>query len=297
MTDKLIFIFLDGFGMGERASNNPFIYAEMPFLNKLLEGPIINDNQVLKPGVLLKGIDANLGVEGLPQSATGQTALFTGDNASKVLGYHLPAFPNEKLREIINKSNIMKNAVEAGKKAVFANSYSQGYFDMVSRGKRAHSVTTLCTLSAGIRFRNIEDLNDGRAVYWDITNQYLKEKQNAPVDIINPVYAGKNLAKISQDYNLVIYESFLTDLVGHKNDFSRAVEILEILDMFISGVLTYIGNDVTVVITSDHGNIEEIGDTGHTRNPVPLFVYGNNADKFDSAESITDISEIILSVI
>ncbi|NJN80719.1 MAG: phosphoglyceromutase, partial [Anaerolineales bacterium] len=72
---KLLFLFLDGIGLGEdNPEINPFAKANMPFLESLLgskkiiktSAPVENDQ------VTLLAIDPNLGVKGLPQSATGQ---------------------------------------------------------------------------------------------------------------------------------------------------------------------------------------------------------------------------------
>ena len=108
MKNKIIFIFLDGFGLGDNSEANPLANASMPFLKNILDGRMINKNLINKNTLLLKGIDACLGVKGIPQSATGQTALFTGENAAKKLGFHLPAFPNRELREVINNSNYIR---------------------------------------------------------------------------------------------------------------------------------------------------------------------------------------------
>ena len=71
---KMIFIFIDGFGIGkEDASVNPLANPELPNINYILN----------KAGAI--PTDACLDVPGLPQSATGQTTIFTGQNASKVL--------------------------------------------------------------------------------------------------------------------------------------------------------------------------------------------------------------------
>ena len=44
--------------------------------------------------VSLLALDAGLGVEGLPQSATGQAVLLTGVNIPAELGYHYGPKPN-----------------------------------------------------------------------------------------------------------------------------------------------------------------------------------------------------------
>jgi len=69
---EMIFIFIDGFGIGkEDASVNPLANPELPNINYILN----------KAGAI--PTDACLDVPGLPQSATGQTTIFTGQNASR----------------------------------------------------------------------------------------------------------------------------------------------------------------------------------------------------------------------
>ena len=96
----LIFVFLDGWGLGEPAGHNPQWAHPSPFLNRLLGAPLTRTAVQSGPRLLLRGVDAGLGVAGAPQSATGQTALFTGVNAPALLGEHMAAFPNGRLREV-----------------------------------------------------------------------------------------------------------------------------------------------------------------------------------------------------
>ena len=60
-----------------------------------------------QPQHLFWPIDAALGIEGLPQSATGQTALFTGVNAPQLVGMHISAFPTQDLRDTIAKHSFL----------------------------------------------------------------------------------------------------------------------------------------------------------------------------------------------
>ena len=122
--NKLIFIFLDGVGLGEDDADNPLATTGLPFLTSLLGAPLLKDLTVRQPQLLCQGIDACLGVAGIPQSATGQTALLTGCNAARHLGYHLPAFPNEALIELIQQDSLLKRAKSRGLRATFANAYT-----------------------------------------------------------------------------------------------------------------------------------------------------------------------------
>ncbi|MEM7395996.1 MAG: hypothetical protein AAF492_26990 [Verrucomicrobiota bacterium] len=168
--ERIIFVFIDGIGLAEPGPKNPFSLAAMPNLQTRLGGRLLKGKAVDAPGILFKGIDANLGVDGIPQSATGQTSLFTGRNASRILGYHLPAFPTRPLIEVIDEASIFKQVIERGGAATFANAYTMDYFQRVEVGDRTHSATTLCMLAAKLPFRFIPELNRGEAVYWDISS-------------------------------------------------------------------------------------------------------------------------------
>ncbi|RKX91243.1 MAG: phosphoglyceromutase, partial [Spirochaetes bacterium] len=90
---KLFLFFIDGIGLGDDIHDNPVrtLFASVTGNTSLVRtgAPLIFEGGVVVPA------DACLGVEGIPQSATGQATIFTGVNASKFLGYHLTAIPNE----------------------------------------------------------------------------------------------------------------------------------------------------------------------------------------------------------
>lgn len=297
MSERIVFIFVDGVGLDAPTQNNPFRFADMPCIQERVGAPLLKGYDVERSDVLLKGIDACLDIEGIPQSATGQTALFTGINAAQLLGYHLPAFPNEMLKALIDKDNIFKRAVSAGKRTIFANSYTSGYFDLVAQGRRQHSVTTLCVLAAGLPFRNMKDLTAGKAVHWDITRVYLNEYQGERIPPVSPEEAGKHLALLSREFDLVGYECFLPDLIGHTKDIRQAVAFLEMFDRFLYGVVYHVEPEVSIIISSDHGNIEKIDTAQHTRNPVPLVVIGRAAEFFRDSKSITDLTQGVFRTI
>jgi hypothetical protein len=294
---SVIFVFLDGLGLGPADETNPLWLAPMPNLCRLLGGPLVAGRTVDRPGLLFKGIDALLGIQGLPQSATGQTALFTGVNAAQLLGQHLGAYPSGPLIKVINEHNILKRATERGYRATFANAYTPQYFRLVKERKRRHSATTLSVLAAGLPSRTLEDLRRGEAVYWDITNRYLVEHLHLAVPIIEPEITGQRLARLSRNHDLVLYESFLPDAVGHRKDAEMALEVLDILDRFFAGLLEEVGPTAIVVMSSDHGNLEELPVGVHSTNPVPLLAVGPGAKSFRQAQAITDVAGGIMRVL
>jgi 2,3-bisphosphoglycerate-independent phosphoglycerate mutase len=281
---KIVFLFLDGFGLGVPGPANPVRPGRMPRLESTVGRALTAGPAVSGPNLLLKPIDACLGVSGIPQSATGQTALFTGVNAPQLLGYHYPAFPNK--------------AAALGKSCRFANAYSTLYFQYVQEKRRRHSVTTHCLLAAGLPILTLDDMRDGKAVFWDITRAALA---SYPIEETYPTVtgreAGRHLAGLSRGHDLVVFETFLPDLLGHKRNQWGAAEFLAVLDDFLFGLREDSEPETSVVLSSDHGNIEDLSTGLHSTNPVPLLVLGPAAFLFRGVEDITGIVPAILAAL
>lgn len=298
---SIIFVFLDGVGLGPAEESNPFWSTDTPALRQLLGGPLVSGVRVEGRGpgvpVVLRGIDATLGVPGLPQSGSGQTALFTGVNAARVAGTHVFAFPTERLRQVIAEHSILKRATEQGLRATLANAYSDSYWSWVQDKRRGrHSATTLTNMAADLPFRTFEDLRRGTAVYWDITHEIARERFHADLDPIPAVEAGRRLARLGSEYHLVLYETFITDLAGHDRLPMPVEWTLKRVDGFLGGLIEARSPGATVVVCSDHGNLEDSRFRGHTTNPVPLLVVGPGAEDpvWESVGAITDVPEAIL---
>jgi hypothetical protein len=249
----------------------------------------------------LKPVDANLDTEGLPQSATGQSTIFTGVNASKLLGYHLTAVPNKKLKNIIAEKSFLKVLKRKGLRVTSANAYSEEYFEKVNAGKMKHSATTLNILAAGIDFRLIDDLKLGNAVFMDMTNRILIKNYGYDVNEISVERASCNLAAIALSNDFTMYEYFLTDLYGHlRGSLEDIIRVLNHIDIFTGKLIQSIDLEKhAVIIISDHGNIEDISKKPHTRNPVPFIVFSKDKrvlDFFDKkVESVVDISDAVIN--
>lgn len=299
MAGRILFVFIDGFGLASAAASNPLSAETMPALTALLGTEPLAGLSVERPGLLARGIDARLGVEGLPQSATGQTSLFAGVNAAAALGSHLPAYPNRHLAGLLRQDNILKRVHEAGLRATFANAYSEHYFAELAADERTPSATTLAVQGAGIPFRLLDDLLAGRAVYWDITRARLAARTGRDgIPLVDAATAAGHLAGLARDHELVLYETFLTDMLGHKCDHVACAAFLGILDTFLGRLADEVAGDGgTLVITSDHGNIEDLATRAHTLNQVPLIAVGPAAAAFRDVASIAGVADAIIRAI
>ena len=147
---KIIFLFIDGVGMREAAADNPVNEEVCPTLMRLI-------SRHAKP------IDACLGVDGLPQSATGQATMFTGVNCSAAMGKHCEGFPGPSLRRIIEENNLFLQLKARGKKVKFADAYLIESADELET-RRFKSVTTVMALTTPETVSTVSDLADDGAV-------------------------------------------------------------------------------------------------------------------------------------
>ncbi len=286
-------IFLDGVGIGtKQARHNPFFAANLPALKRIAGGNMPSIRSRLHKGNrgLVKPIDANLGVDGLPQSGTGQTSLFTGINAARMIGKHFGPYPYSSLRPVIQAENIFKKLIDARCPVKFANAYPKQFFAYINSGKQRLTVTTLSCMLTGIRLLDAGDLMRGSAISADITNERWDQLGYPEIPVIQAEEAGIRFARFAAEHRFVLFEYFLTDHAGHRQDMENAVMVLERLDGFLNGYMRAAPGRTLLVITSDHGNLEDLRTKSHTRNPVPLWAWGEGADRF--AEPIRSIRHV-----
>jgi hypothetical protein len=287
----VVLFFIDGLGIGSRGPFNP----RDGLLNADPLAVFKNETETMHDGpeCLIRPTDACLGVEGRPQSASGQTTILTGINAPALLGYHKQGFPNKTLLEIIREHSLFLKLKHAGVAPItFANAYSRRFFDDRPRWV---SATTAAVEAAGLPFRTLDDLRSGRAVFQDFTNRMLFERgEDVPLRTAHE--AAEVLAAIASESRFTLYEYFITDKIGHLQDMEQARIVLQDLALLIRQLLARIDlTRTTVILTSDHGNIEDLSSRNHTLNEVPTIVWGAKRNSIASRiKSLADITPAIV---
>ncbi|MBN1153569.1 alkaline phosphatase family protein [candidate division KSB1 bacterium] len=290
----ILFIFIDGIGIGLRNHHNPCGSPDLRLFNNYLDE---SRNTPLPANGSITYLDANLNTDGLPQSATGQTSIFTGQNAAAYLGYHKSGFPNERLRDLLERESLFVKLKEAGHSPVFINAYRSTFFELgPEKLLRYLSVTSIQNWKAGCTFFSMDDLLNEQSIYHDFTNQELIQKgYNVPV--FTPERAAAIASRFLDSHQFVLYEYFKTDRAGHRQHAKEAATLLRELEEFLLSLLEAIDlGRHTVILTSDHGNIEDLSIKTHTRNPVPFMVWGNQQRYLiDSISSLVDIRDKIFN--
>lgn len=291
----VLFVFIDGVGLGPARATNPLHEVALPAFAHLAGGhPWTSATPTIRePGQLFLPIDANLGVEGLPQSGTGQATLFTGVNCAEVVGRHFGPYPHSTTRPVLAEHNLFlqtKHLFPTHREpAAFANAYPPRFFEYARRRDR-WTVTTRCCLDADVRLRTTEDVLAGRGVTAEVTGAAWREQLGLDVPLLGPEEAGGQLIDLARRHRLTVFEYYLTDKAGHGRQ-ARPDHVLRTLDGLFQGILDRLKPErELLVVTSDHGNIEDLAIKTHTRYPVPLIAYGTGAQHFEKTADLTDVT-------
>jgi hypothetical protein len=283
-----LLLFIDGIGIGQDdPAENPFAVEGIRRLAPLA-------GRAPEDGAALRALDTTLGVSGLPQSATGQTTLFTGVNAAQAIGAHHPGLPGPTLQKILREHSLFTKVVAAGARPTFANALTKRYFE----SKRArYGATTHMVMASGVRLRMLEE-DEARdaALSHDYTGAWMAKRGYA-IKPRTAADAARVLSRMLGEHDLVLFEYFLTDLAGHRGTreerFTEGARVEALVDAAVSAV--DLSRD-RVAVVSDHGNLEETGHDRHTLNPVPLLAWGHEAQRLvDTVETMEALTPALVA--
>jgi hypothetical protein len=278
MTHVLV-LFLDGLGLGPNdPETNPLATASMDTISRLLDGGSLVIETAPFEGDLasLVAWDAQLGLSGRPQSASGQAVLLTGRNIPEEIGGHYGPKPNPVIREILETDNIFLDVVKKGGTASLLNAYPPGYFSAIESKRRLYSAIPMAVAAANVPLKTFEELQAGAALSVDFTGVGWNTRSGFPyAPEYSPKEAGALLANLARGHDLSWFDYWLSDYAGHRGTRNEAVELLETLDEVLEGLLdNWNVQEDLIILTSDHGNVEDLSGRKHTLNPVPALVIG-----------------------
>lgn len=296
---RVVLVFLDGVGLGAAdPETNPFMHVELPLAQTLLGLSHLTQESAgtITDKAALLGLDARLGVPGLPQSGTGQTTILTGQNAPAALGEHYGPYPNPLLLDLLARHSLFKTLLDAGLAVAYANAYPDRFLDRIQRGKGRLSTNTHAALLAGLKLRSRADLQQGRAVSALFSNDAWPET-GVKLPPLSDYEGGQQLAALAQEHSLTFFEFWYSDILGHKMERPQSLEILYRLNRFLEGVLAGLDPENSLLlVVSDHGNFEDWTTKKHTENPALTLLAGPGAGQLaQKMQSLQDVKPAVLA--
>ncbi|MEW6568595.1 MAG: hypothetical protein AB1449_10610 [Chloroflexota bacterium] len=299
---RVLFLFLDGVGLGEDdPSRNPLAAAATPHLQRLLGGQrlLLSTTPFESEFATLLAIDACLGVPGRPQSASGQATLVTGRNVPAEIGRHYGPKPNPEIAAILQEDNLFQQVARAGGSSALLNAYPPRYFEAIDSRRRLYSAIPLAASLAGIPLRTAADLQAGRALSADLTGAgWAAQPTFPPAPVYTPVEAGRLLAHLSVEHDLTWFDYWPSDYAGHRGSLPESIHLVETLDGVLGGLVeAWRDRQDLVVVTSDHGNLEDLTARGHTTSPVPALLIGPPDVRRSLAAQLHDLRDFAPAIL
>ena len=124
-----------------------------------------------------------------------------------------------------------------------------------------------------------------------------------PVDdapVLDAPQSGRKLAALAKGYDFSLFEYWASDYAGHKQQMDTAIELMETFDGVLGGLIEEMDEDMLVLVTSDHGNMEDLSTRRHTDANVPALVIGEKAVREEftrDMKSLTDIAPAIWRIV
>jgi 2,3-bisphosphoglycerate-independent phosphoglycerate mutase len=296
MNKHILLIFLDGIGLGDDdPTKNPFAAANTPILNELANGhrwlrgvgKQVSDRAIFLP------TDPRMGIPGKPQSASGQAAILTGRNIPQLIGEHYGPRPNPAIRALLAEDNFFKQVVANDMSAALIEAYPPRFHETINSGKRLRSSYQQALHEAGLPLFGEESIYSGDALAVDWTGEGWRTHLGyTDTPIYAPQEAGKRMVEISRRYHFAFFSHWMTDTIGHRGTVEDGTHALELFDGVMAGALAeWNDSEGLMIITSDHGNMEDISHTKHTENDVPTVVFGEGKEAF--AEDLTTLADLV----
>jgi 2,3-bisphosphoglycerate-independent phosphoglycerate mutase len=299
----ILLIFLDGIGLGaDDPTTNPFAAAQTPTLWTLANGQrwLAETGIQQSERAVFLPTDANLGLPGRPQSGTSQAAILTGLNLPEIIGRHYGPKPDAETRRILAEDNLFKQLIKAGKRAALLNAFPPHLLYDIERGKTLRTSIQLAAHEAGLPMHPASTLYSGDALSEDWTGLgWRRHLGFSDTPVYAPQEAGKRMVELSRRWDFSLFSHWMTDFTGHRGTLTQGVALLETFDGVMAGALeTWNDDEGLIIITSDHGNLEALGDRKHTDNAVPTVVIGSQRHAFaEGFRSLMDITPRVLSLL
>ncbi|WP_424950434.1 metalloenzyme domain protein [Deinococcus sp.] len=257
MPSPLIWLALDGVGHPADAPPEGPWETPLPTLRPFVEAGL--------------ALDATLGVPGLPQSATGQTCWLTGQDAVAAMGGHFGPQPGPTLRRLLDAESLPVRLTQTGRRAALLNVYPPAYFAAQAQRPR-HGCFPYSFLAAGLPLNppGLPPLSPTLGLEY-------RSPWAAHGASDDWKRRGEALAAV-RGHDLLVFDAWFSDLLGHEGreplpdglqDAARAY--LRRLDALLEGLLQA---GAAVVLSSDHGNFEDLGVKSHTLTRVPFAASG-----------------------
>ncbi|MBI3863368.1 MAG: hypothetical protein HY290_15870 [Planctomycetia bacterium] len=168
----------------------------------------------------------------------------------------------------------------------FKGHAKNGFAELFTLAEINQNIFVYAARQAGVPLLTWADVRRGGALTSSMTHE-LESRFNVqffdqqPLPPRTPEEAAAILASLASNHDFTFYKYQIPDLVSHTHQIELARDVFAIIERFAEAVLRQIDPvTTTVIITSDHGHLEQLGTSrGHPKSHVPTWYFGPRADE------------------
>jgi len=227
----------------------------------------------------------------------GSLILYTSGDSTLEIAAHEDALPIsklysccEKIRKITEKEEWRVSRVVArpftGKPGKFKFTNDRKDYTLKPKNKSILNNLKDNNISV-ISIGKLNDIVDGEGITKIVKASSTNiDTINKMTDIMTKNFSGLCITNLSE----------FDSMYGHKRDVEGYAKAIEELDVEIPLILNKLNNDDLLIITADHGNDPTFDGNYHTRENVPVIIFGRNfksPQRLPILETLADIGATI----
>ncbi|MGH9814413.1 MAG: hypothetical protein ACRD4T_14875, partial [Candidatus Acidiferrales bacterium] len=158
-----------------------------------------------------------------------------------------------------------------------------GFAELFTLAEINQNIFIFAARQAGAPLLRYRDVREGRALTSSMTHELENEFSlsffgEAELPTRSPEEAAAVLVGLLESHDFVFYKYQMADLISHTGRLVLARAVFHTIERFARAVLQSIGQGTTVVLTSDHGHLEQVSyHKGHPKTKVPTWCFGEAA--------------------
>lgn len=209
--------------------------------------------------------------------------------ANSIFPVHLSFLGSSHVEDLVTSADrkSIEDVLEFDDRPVrIAGTNKHGFAELFTLAEINQNIFVHAARQAGVRLRTWNDVRAGEALTGTMTNELESRFEweglgQTPLPVQDPEQAASVLVKLAKSSDFTFYKYQLPDLVSHTGRVDLARDVFATIETFIWSILSLIDPVETIVIvTSDHGHLEQVGFTrGHPKSKVPTWYFGPDAER------------------
>jgi hypothetical protein len=209
--------------------------------------------------------------------------------ANAIFPAHVAFLGNSYTQTLV--PNYTREAIEGrlkfdGKPVAFKGPGKNGFAELFTIAEINQNIFVYAAREAAVRLRTWDDVRRGEALTSSMTHELesrfdMSFFDQAPLPARSPEEAAAILVRLAADHDFTFYKYQIPDLVSHTGRIELARDVFAVIERFVGSVLKGAPVSTTVVVTSDHGHLEQLASSrGHPKSKVPTWYFGPEPERY-----------------